>query len=119
MQAWLTLDILCCTASILNLTAIALDRYWAIRYAIEYANRRTLKLVTGMIGVVWLVAGSSAHQLQDTERAHLYPAVDRLERLVVGHIAQLVRTQFRARIRRVLGQRLVLHSAHGHVDCVF
>jgi hypothetical protein len=52
-QAWLTLDILCCTASILNLTAIAIDRYWAIRYAIEYANRRTTGLVIGMITCVW------------------------------------------------------------------
>ncbi|GIY31181.1 octopamine receptor [Caerostris darwini] len=28
-KMWLTCDVLCCTASILHLSAIALDRYWA------------------------------------------------------------------------------------------
>lgn len=27
---WIMIDLLCCTASILHLVAIALDRYWAI-----------------------------------------------------------------------------------------
>lgn len=27
---WVMIDLLCCTASILHLVAIALDRYWAI-----------------------------------------------------------------------------------------
>ena len=52
-QMWLTCDILCCTASILNLSAIALDRYWAITDPINYANKRTLKLVLSMIAGVW------------------------------------------------------------------
>lgn len=29
-DAWIMIDLLCCTASILHLVAIALDRYWAI-----------------------------------------------------------------------------------------
>jgi 5-hydroxytryptamine receptor 1 len=29
-EAWLMIDLLCCTASILHLVAIALDRYWSI-----------------------------------------------------------------------------------------
>lgn len=29
-DAWVMIDLLCCTASILHLVAIALDRYWSI-----------------------------------------------------------------------------------------
>nr|XP_027218233.1 octopamine receptor-like [Penaeus vannamei] len=44
-QMWLTCDIMCCTASILNLCAIALDRYWAITDPINYAQKRTFSSV--------------------------------------------------------------------------
>ncbi|KAI5646059.1 7 transmembrane receptor (rhodopsin family) domain-containing protein [Phthorimaea operculella] len=52
-KMWLTCDIMCCTSSILNLCAIALDRYWAITDPINYAQKRTLERVLLMIGVVW------------------------------------------------------------------
>lgn len=55
-KTWLTFDILCCTASILNLCAIALDRYWAITDPINYAQKRTLKRVLLMIGGVWVLS---------------------------------------------------------------
>lgn len=55
-KMWLTSDVMCCTASILNLCAIALDRFWAITDPINYAQKRTLKRVLLMIGGVWLLS---------------------------------------------------------------
>ena len=55
-KAWLTFDILCCTASILNLCAIALDRYQAIHDPINYAQKRTLRRVLTGIFLVWLIS---------------------------------------------------------------
>jgi len=55
-KMWLTCDVFCCTASILHLCAIALDRYWAITDPLNYALKRTLKRVLIMIGGVWLLS---------------------------------------------------------------
>lgn len=55
-KMWLTSDIMSCTSSILNLCAIALDRYWAITDPINYAHKRTLKRVVLQIAGVWILS---------------------------------------------------------------
>ncbi|WAR01409.1 OAR2-like protein [Mya arenaria] len=56
-QIWLTSDVFLCTASILNLCIIALDRYWAIHDPIRYAQKRTVKRVLVMIAISWTLSG--------------------------------------------------------------
>lgn len=55
-KMWLTCDIMCCTSSILNLCAIALDRYWAITDPINYAQKRTVGRVLLLIAGVWILS---------------------------------------------------------------
>ncbi|XP_006009258.1 5-hydroxytryptamine receptor 1E [Latimeria chalumnae] len=55
-EVWLTVDMTCCTCSILHLCVIALDRYWAITDAIEYARKRTVKRAGVMITTVWAIS---------------------------------------------------------------
>ncbi|KAI2667615.1 5-hydroxytryptamine receptor 5A [Labeo rohita] len=55
-QVWISFDVLCCTASIWNVTAIALDRYWSITRHLEYTLKTRKKISNVMIGLTWLLS---------------------------------------------------------------
>ena len=50
------LDVMLCTASILNLCCISLDRYFAITKPLEYSTKRSKQLALIMICITWIVA---------------------------------------------------------------
>ncbi|CAD6198239.1 unnamed protein product [Caenorhabditis auriculariae] len=52
---WISVDVLVCTASILHLVAIALDRYWSVT-DISYVQNRTPRRITLMLAVIWLTS---------------------------------------------------------------
>nr|ANO39050.1 GCR083 [Schmidtea mediterranea] len=52
---WVCFDVLCCSASILHLVAIAFDRYWAVTN-IDYIRMRTAKRIIIMIIIVWFLS---------------------------------------------------------------
>uniref|UniRef100_T1GBS6 G-protein coupled receptors family 1 profile domain-containing protein n=1 Tax=Megaselia scalaris TaxID=36166 RepID=T1GBS6_MEGSC len=50
------MDVLLCTASIMNLCLISLDRYWSITKAVEYLKTRTPARAAIMITSVWIMS---------------------------------------------------------------
>ncbi|XP_053547670.1 D(1C) dopamine receptor-like [Bombina bombina] len=55
-DTWIAFDIMCSTASILNLCIISLDRYWAIASPFRYERKMTQRVAFIMIGVAWTLS---------------------------------------------------------------
>lgn len=55
-NTWVAFDIMCSTASILNLCVISLDRYWAISCPFRYERKMTPKVAYVMISVTWTLS---------------------------------------------------------------
>ncbi len=53
---WISCDVMLCTASILNLCCISLDRFFAITNPLIYATKRSKRLALLMIGLVWVAS---------------------------------------------------------------
>lgn len=55
-QGWLVVDVWMCTASILNLCAISVDRYLAVTRPVQYRSMMTGRRAKVVIFVVWLMS---------------------------------------------------------------
>ncbi|KAK7096129.1 dopamine receptor 1-like [Littorina saxatilis] len=55
-RIWISLDIMCCTTSVLHLCLIALDRFVQLRDPLLYFLWMTTPKVVGMILTVWIVS---------------------------------------------------------------
>ncbi|XP_068598521.1 D(1B) dopamine receptor [Brachionichthys hirsutus] len=55
-NVWVAFDIMCSTASILNLCIISVDRYWAISSPFHYERKMTQRVAFVMISVTWTLS---------------------------------------------------------------
>lgn len=55
-EIWIAFDISCSTCSIINLCAIALDRFAHIKDPMRYNRWMTKKVVIGAVSLIWLVS---------------------------------------------------------------
>ncbi|KAG5263984.1 hypothetical protein AALO_G00270840 [Alosa alosa] len=55
-DVWVAFDIMCSTASILNLCVISVDRYWAISSPFRYERKMTPRVAFIMISAAWTLS---------------------------------------------------------------
>ncbi|KAM4854330.1 D(1B) dopamine receptor [Thomomys bottae] len=55
-DVWVAFDIMCSTASILNLCVISLDRYWAISRPFRYERKMTPRVALATVGLAWALS---------------------------------------------------------------
>lgn len=54
-DVWTSIDVLCCTSSILHLVAISMDRYWAVT-RVDYIHNRSARRIFIMIALSWAIS---------------------------------------------------------------
>lgn len=59
-RLWVTCDVLCCTASIWSVTAIALDRYWSVTRHLAYTGGARRRASNLMIALTWALSAAIA-----------------------------------------------------------
>ncbi|KAG6923902.1 adrenoceptor alpha 1D, partial [Chelydra serpentina] len=53
---WAAVDVLCCSASIMSLCIISVDRYIGVKHSLKYPTIMTEKKAVVILGVVWLAS---------------------------------------------------------------
>lgn len=53
---WVTMDVLMCTASIWHMCTMSMDRYFTLKYPMQYGRNKTKKMVAIKIVFVWAIS---------------------------------------------------------------